>query len=321
MVSSVLKKHKIVVLFFLVFSILMPVDLSSQEKRTKTIAELSIDNDIVFLIDRYYSSGVTLTLYHNWLKKSPLNYILLSHQEDEIAYYSMNIKHCMFTPEKTLTPRIVYNDRPYATYFLVGGSKTSFNHNSRLKKFSQIEFGVIGPAAGGEQIQNKLHDNISIAQHSEGWHNQIRNDICLQYNVTIEKGIINTPYWEVNGFFNGAVGVPHTELQIGGYTRAGTFHDYFRGLGIDISNDFNLWVELSGSFYLVNYNATLQGGITYNRNVHTINPINNTLIQGTLGAVIEYKRIHLKYGMVVRSPEFYGAFWHRWANLKMAIVL
>ena len=291
----------------------------SQNPKPNSILELVVDNDIVFLIDRYYSSGVELNLYADWIKKSPINEILLPNGTNEIVYYSLSIKHRMYTPEKTLTPIIVYNDHPYSTYFLVGNQKTSFNLEKRIKLTSKLELGVIGPLAGGETIQNKLHDNIPIAQHSEGWHNQVKNDLCVQYTASVEKGVLHLPMLEANCFVSATLGVPHTEAQLGGYARFGIFDDFFRGMGIDISEDLHLWVAISGAFYLVNYNATLQGG-TYNQdNVHTINPINNTLLHGKIGGVIQYKRISAEYGMEVRSPEFSTAFWHRWGHLVVAI--
>jgi len=302
----------------LVIILTCPRIIKSQTTVPKTIIELDIDNDINFLIDRYYSSGVVLGLYINGLKKSPVNYLLFPSTENEKNYYSMSIRHNMYTPEKTLTPDIVANDHPYATYFLIGGMKTTFNSEKLLKRTSMLEIGFIGPLAGGEQIQNILHDNISYAQHSKGWHNQIQNDFCLQYSASLEKGIINLPVWEIIGFFSVSVGIPHTEAQFGGYTRLGLFNDYFEGISIDISPDLSFWVEMSGSIFLVNYNATLQGGAFNQNNVHVIDPINSTLIQGTIGGAIEYKRVSAKYGMVVRSPEFSTAFWHRWAHLAIS---
>ncbi|NQU31839.1 MAG: lipid A deacylase LpxR family protein [Bacteroidetes bacterium] len=292
----------------------------AQNSRSHTIAELTIDNDIVFLIDRYYSSGITMSLYSNWIKKSPINKILLPHGDNEINYYSLNFTHRMYTPEHTLTPSIQLTDHPYATYLLLGGTKISFNPVVRIKRTSKFEFGIIGPMAGGEAIQNGLHKNISYAETSQGWHNQVQNDVCLQYGAIIEKGFLNLPMFEINGFVGATIGVPHTEAQIGSYTRFGFFDDYFRGIGIDISSDLHAWLFCSGSLYLVNYNATLQGG-TYNQdNVHTIYSINNTLIHGRFGGVLEYKRISAEYGMEVRSPEFSTAFWHRWAHINIAFV-
>jgi len=290
----------------------------AQPTKTNTMAELTVDNDITFHIDRYYSSGITVSLYSDFIKNSPINMILLPNGNNEINYYSLSITHRMYTPERTLTPDVQTYDHPYAAYLLIGNKKISFNSQARIKKTSMLEFGVIGKIAGGEVIQNRLHENISFAQVSKGWHNQIQNDICIQYSVMYEKGLLNLPMFEINGLLGTNIGVPHTQTTIGSYARFGFFSDYFRGIGIDISQNLNAWLYCSGSIYLVNYNATLQGG-TYNQdNVHTINPINNTLIHGKLGGVVEFKRINVEYGMEVSSPEFSTAYWHRWAHLNIA---
>lgn len=304
----------VVLTTFLTFS----VTAIAQNKTSTTIVDLKVDNDLVFVHDRYYTSGISLEVYSQKIKKSPIINILLPSNETEVNYYSMSITHNMYTPERTLTPNIQYTDHPYASYLLIGTKKMSFNLQKRIKKTSEFEFGMIGPMAGGELIQNRLHENIAIAEVSEGWHNQIQNDICLQYSATIEKGIINLSMLEVNGFVGASVGVPYTEAQLGGFFRFGFFTDFFKGIGIDLSPDLNAWFYCSGSVYLVKYNATLQGGVFNQNNVHTINPINNLLLHGRIGGVVEFKRFSAEYGMEVRSPEFNLAFWHRWGHLGIS---
>ena len=300
-------------ILFLVLSIFA----RAQYNNTNAIIDLSIDNDCVFRRDRYYSSGITLKVYTPWLNKSPVKNILLPSGKDEITYYALSITHHMYTPERTLTPATQYTDHPYATYLLLGYSNMSFNKKKRIKKISGIEVGLIGSLAGGEFIQNKLHENISIATPSEGWHNQIQNDICLQYNATIEKGLVNLPWLELNAFVSGTLGVPHTEANIGSYFRIGLFNDYFRGISVDVSSGWQAWIFCSESIYLVNYNATLQGGVYNKNNVHTINTINNSLYHAKFGAVVQFKRFSAEYGMEVRSPEFSTAYWHRWGHLNI----
>ena len=300
---------------------MLSVFAKAQYKNSSTIIDLSVDNDIVFHRDRYYSSGITLKVYTPWLKKSPINKILLPGGKDEITYYALSITHHMYTPERTLTPAIQYTDHPYATYLLLGYSTMSFNKKKRVKKTSSIEIGLIGSLAGGELIQNKIHENISIAIPSEGWHNQIQNDICLQYNAVIEKGLVNLSWLELNAFVSGTLGVPHTEANIGSYFRFGFFNDYFRGISVDVSSDLEAWIYCSGSIYLVNYNATLQGGFYNKNNVHTIETINKSLYHAKFGAVVKFKRISAEYGMEVRSPEFSTAYWHRWGHLNIIFAL
>jgi len=302
---------------FLIFFLIIYVITEAQQDSTPYIAEFVHDNDIVFHRDRYYSSGITLKLYAEFIKKSPINKILLPSAKNEICYYSLGITHHMYTPEATLTSDIVYGDYPYANYVLLGNYKMSFNTERRVKKTSGIELGLIGPITGGEFLQNSLHEKISIAITSEGWHNQIENDICIQYSALIEKGILNVDWLEVNGFVGGTLGVPHTEANIGTYIRIGYFSDYFKGMPVDVMADWQAWLYFSNSLYLVNYNASLQGGIYNQTSVYTITSINKCLMHAKFGGVVQYKKLSVEYGMEVSSPEYQSAFWHRWGHIAV----
>lgn len=291
----------------------------TQTNTNKTILALTVDNDFFFYIDRYYSSGVKLSYSNKALGKAPIKHLLLPSGLNDRDYYSLSLLHNIYTPENTLTRRIASNDRPYASYLLIGISKKSFNYEKKTLLISSLNFGVIGSVAGAEQIQNTLHEFIPIAYESVGWHHQIKNDVCIMYNAAINKGLINTPYFEVVGIIKGSLGVPHTEAAVGAFMRFGTFTDYFRGIGIEISDDFNAWLYFRGYFYYVHYNATLQGG-TYNQNSDfTYYEIAPTLLHGAFGAVVQYKGIQLEYGFEVRSPEFKNAWWHRWGHIEIAV--
>lgn len=303
------------VILFLIFSI----GVKTQNENTRSIIEVSVDNDLVFLNDRYYSNGVALKLYAPFIKKSPINRVLLPSDHDEITYYALSITHHLYTPDEVKASDIQPKDHPYATYLLIGNSKMSFNYKKRIKKSSGIEIGLIGSAVGGEYLQNTLHRIFPSAYPSEGWQNQIKNDLCLQYSAVIEKGLLNFKWFEFNGMVGATLGVPHTEAKAGSFFRIGYFNDYFKGIGIDVFSGWQAWIYCSGSVYLVNYNASLQGGTYIQYNVHTISYINNSLLHARFGGVLQYRRLSIEYGMEVRSPEFPGAYWHRWGHLNVSI--
>ncbi len=303
------------VILFLTLSLLV----RTQNEITHNIVEISVDNDLVFLNDRYYSSGITAKLYAPFIKKSPINRILLPSDSDEITYYALSITHHMYTPDNVKAADIQLMDHPYATYLLFGNSKTSFNFKKRIKKTSGIEMGLIGSAAGGKFLQNRLHSTMAAAYPSEGWQYQVKNDLCLQYRAVIEKGLLDFHWFELNGMVGATLGVPHTEAKIGSSFRIGYFNDYFKGIGIDVFSGWQAWIYCSSSIYLVNYNASLQGGTYDQQSVHTISYINNSLLHATFGGVLQYKRLCVQYGMEVRSPEFPTAYWHRWGHLNVSI--
>lgn len=298
-----------------VFLMVCSTAVYCQSDKQHSVAEFTLDNDFFFFIDRYYTSGIVLKFSNDWLKKSPINSILLPNSKNDKVYYAISLKQKIFTPEKTSTPFIVTNDRPYASYILIGSHKTSFNKDKSLKLTSSLEFGLLGNASGAKEFQNFVHKFIPYAYSSYGWHHQMNNDICLMYSAEIEKGLINLPNIEINGIVGATLGVPHTEAKIGSYMRVGVFDDYFRGISVDISPEFSAWLFCSGWVYLVNYNATLQGGAYSQDNDHIFGEINSPILHAKYGAAASFRRISIEYGYEVRSPEFKNGWWHRWGHV------
>ncbi len=273
---------------------------------------------MTFYTDRYYSSGIHAEFSAPVFKKSPINKILIPHSKDAVCYYSVSLVHNIYTPEKIFTTRVPILDHPYVSYLLLGSSKQAYNKKRRSMHYSELQIGVMGPISGGEYLQTRLHENISFADPAEGWDSQIQNDLCIQYTAIFEKGVIALPWFETNAFFGGRIGVPHTDANVGAYMRWGIFDDYFQGKAVDGQSDFQIWFYLSGQLYLVNYNASLQGG-TYNQdNVHILYSINKYLYHLKFGGAAVYKSFKLEVSQEVRSPEFPTSLWNRWAQLKIS---
>ncbi len=273
---------------------------------------------MTFFTDRYYSSGVKLTVHSTHFKKSPLNKLLLPHNEESKVYYGLSMVHNLYTPLKIFYTRVPVLDHPYLSYLLLGSSKHSYNSKKRLKLFSEFQLGLMGPITGGEHIQTTIHENVDFADPAKGWDSQIQNDVCIQYTAEIEKGLINLSWFEANAFMGARLGVPHTEARVGTYMRWGIFDDYFQGKAVDGNSDFQVWVFCSGQYYVVNYNAALQGG-TYNTdNVHVLYTINKNLMHLKFGGALVYKSIQVEIAQEVRSPEFPTGLWNRWAQLYIS---
>ena len=284
-----------------------------------TLLDISFENDFFFYTDRYYTNGVSIKVYNNSLEKLPF-YKLLIPGKGSKTYYSMGLTHHMFTPERTYTPDIQYNDHPYSAYLLLGFTKENYNFHKKSRILSRLEVGVLGPLAQGELFQNTIHGNFNVGGISEGWHNQVNNDLCIQYTVNLEKGIINTPYFEFNGYFIGSVGVPHTQASVGAYTRIGYFSNYFRGKSVDVNRKgFEGWFFISSEARIINYNAALQGGTVNQESPHTFYEINKTVYHTKIGGQISFHTISLSATANIVNPEFEYAYWHRWASINLVI--
>jgi len=79
----------------------------------------------------------------------------------------------LYTPSDPTRSDRVLDDRPYAAVLLA-----SFGYNARNDahlRTTQLQVGVVGPAALGEQVQNAVHKIIDSTQF-QGWDHQLRNE-------------------------------------------------------------------------------------------------------------------------------------------------
>lgn len=292
---------------------------SSKQNNPELIFDLEIANDMLFFTDQYFSSGIQLRVYAPFMAKSPFNKILLPHGKDALNYYALTFTHNMYTPIyiDTLTTREI--DHPFAAYILFGNRLESYNLLRSYKVTSEFQLGVIGSLAGGQVFQNTMHDHIAIAGPVKGWDNQISNDLCFQYSALLEKGLLDIPWVELNVYAGGKLGIPHTEVQLGLYTRFGYFNDYFKNIGINKDKNWQLWFFCAGDVNYVAYNAVLEGGLFNHRNAYSLQAINPILWHTRFGGTLVYKTIKLEIAQEVISPSFPTALWHRWTTVGLMI--
>jgi hypothetical protein len=274
---------------------------------------------MTYFTDHYFSSGVILRIYAPFMAKSPVSKIMIPHHKDELNYYSLTFTHNMYTPVyiDTISNRTI--DHPFAAYILFGNRKESFQPHQRYKVTSELQLGMIGPVAGGQEFQNTLHDHIPIAGPVEGWENQIGNDFCLQYSALIEKGLLDATWFELNGFTGASFGSPHTEAQLGLYFRGGYFDDFFQHIGINKKRTWQIWLLCSGDINYIAYNAVLQGGLFNGRDAYSLQTINPVLWHTRFGGTLVYKTIKFELAQEVISRSFPTALWHRWAYVSLMV--
>lgn len=84
----------------------------------------------------------------------------------------------LFTPEDTDTRELVPDDRPYAAWLYVGLAYQAVYERadgSAVQDTVELDLGVIGPMALGEEVQNTYHDLIGVDE-TNGWDNQLENE-------------------------------------------------------------------------------------------------------------------------------------------------
>jgi lipid A 3-O-deacylase len=138
----------------------------------------TLENDVVGDTDRFYTNGFQFT----WRAPStnPPRWItsigrtvspLLSNQS--AWRWGLAFGQSIFTPEDTARENPDPNDRPYAGWLYGDFTITASTRNSYGSL--ELQAGVVGPSALGEQVQNTTHDILGVAK-AQGWDYQLEDE-------------------------------------------------------------------------------------------------------------------------------------------------
>ena len=158
-----------------------------------------LENDLFNNTDSDYTSGVNFS----WVSANLQNFLddpCLPHwvrqfnQMFESAQPSAGTSRnmvitagqLMFTPKDRTRTDVIRTDRPYAGWLYLGLGYNA--RNDQRMDSAEINLGVVGPAALGQQSQNFIHDLRGIPRFN-GWDNQLKNELGLQLVAERKKRI------------------------------------------------------------------------------------------------------------------------------------
>ena len=293
--------------------------------KTENYFSLQYDNDVFNHTDRYYTQGILLTLIHPIVKYSPISYALIRLNKNARNYYGFHLEQDVFTPITIRHQGIFYGERPYAAVLFMSHSLTSIHPQKRLLIRTCVDLGVIGPAAQGAEEQKGIHKAIDNPQPL-GWQYQVSNDVIVNYDIKLEKGIYTKKYFEWMGSAATRIGTLYNDLGVGTFVRCGIFSPYFNNLGLENDdskrkNKFKIYVTARLNVRAVGYNATLQGGLINQSRVYTLS--SGTITRGVLdsqgGIVMASKRLSLEYRVVYITSEFRNGVDHSWGSCLLNV--
>jgi len=299
--------------------ILSTATAAAQQAREGTLGFL-VENDKFTGTDQHYTNGVELTYLSakddvpQWLRAAAVYLPGVSESAALRAGYVLG--QSIFTPSDTSTAAPIPDERPYAGW-LYGGLALVAEDDGRLDTW-ELQLGIVGPSARGEDVQNSFHALIGT-EEAAGWDNQLHDE--FGYALIYERkwrnlleddgtgmGVDVTPY------VGGSLGNVGTYLEVGATLRVGN----------DLPNDFGaprIRPSLPGSnFFLprddfgwylfvgaggraVAYNIFLDG----NTDGDSLGVDRNPLV-GELqaGLVTSIGKARLAYTYVLRTREFDG---------------
>lgn len=289
-------------------------DIPVKDRQDLRLVSIYFENDIFNNTDYYYTNGIKASLLFPGLAYFPLGRALLPGLRSGRDYYSISLVQNIYTPVNPDTKVIQEGDRPFAGYLMAGFEKVSVSSHYRLRLSSEISFGILGPASFGGFIQTTIHEIDPV-----GWVNQVRNDVVINYNAAIVKGIVSGLYSDLSLTTQARVGTLHTDLAVGASFRYGN--------GLPVFSAYSPLEERSAKFsysfftnisaQLKGYDATLQGGLFNRTSIHTLgnDEIHRFVFSPSAGVTLTYGNFGLKFEQFYMTPEFKGGRHHMYGSV------
>jgi hypothetical protein len=255
-------------------------------------------------------------------KKNPLNKIFFRLPGTKMKY-GLALDHYAFTPLHIIYSDILYGDRPYAGCISLNSFRIATDEKRRQQISTSLVLGLIGPITGWEPVQTFLHKYLIPAPQPKGWDNQIQNDLILSYKVNVEKNIIKSNSFLLNGNIEAVAGTMNDKLSTGLSLMLGKMNDPFRSHETAEKKKWELYFFGHSFFNFVGYDATLQGGVFNKKSPYTISgtQINRLVFQNQVGLMLHHKKFSLELSESFLSKEFRTGRRHIWGGLGIGFEL
>lgn len=286
-----------------------------------SLFEFNWSNDFEYQTDYYYTNGFSFKFLTTNNNHSALHLILLPSNFENKELTGYTVVQDIFTPKaKFYIPDQLNGDRPFAAYILIGVNKLSYNEKSNIEIYSELQTGILGPAALGRETQNGIHSLLPTSSKVNGWENQISNSFMLNYSASIQKNLLLTKHIELSPLAYAQLGLPYTNFSLGLQSKIGVFDLFPDKFSYCSSTNWEFYLILSSQLKVVGYNATLQGGL-FSKNFYTLKNINRFIGKSNVGFNFRYKSFNLKYLQQFITPEFSGGLHHSWGSISLSIEL
>lgn len=221
----------------------------------KASTRIEIDNDSLLLNrdDGLYTSGGRVVRQH------------ALHGDGRMTVFGWRIGQQLYSSYNiNLTPDMIGPpDHPYAAWLYGGFFKETYRADGTHLNFG-LDFGCLGPCAGGEWTQTNLH-RLLRQPLPRGWAKQVRNEwgMILHADMAPVRWQL-APWLDATPNLHVRFGNIHTDAGGGLTLRAGRLPQ--------LPDQAGFYGLLRADVTAVAYNATLQGGYFSSNNPHTVKP-------------------------------------------------
>lgn len=328
-------KYILVPLIWLFLLAINFTNARAQSVNRKHSLRIQWDNDFINVrgdgTDRYYTNGMRIDYFYTKKRKPKFpSSLLLNISDDNINIYGLGIAQFMFTPKNIAVPDIQYNDRPYAGALYAIHSLQSIDNIKKIKVTSEIRLGVIGPLSFAKETQTWAHRVINYTKPL-GWHNQVPNDIILNYNISIEKQMLQ-PSKKILliGMVETFSGTTYNAAGAGFMLRVGKFNNYFDDISASLTTEkkkTQLYVFMKPVVRVVLSNALLQGGLLNQINTQSSgyvlskDEIERLIVLYDVGVSFEKPKYSITISQKSIGAEFKGQYTQEYGSLVLLFKL
>lgn len=221
------------------FSLTLALTLATTTAQEKNTLSFTIENDSFFGTDRYYTHGFRLQYMHKpnevpeWTSTFLHNLPTLG-MEVKRQRVGFALGQELYTPAKISPRALLENDRPYGAWLhgsLILRRAGMFSENIAVMDELELDLGVVGPEALGEETQTWWHKVTEYAE-PRGWGNQLETEPALQFYLTrsIRMGFRTEIYWGLDI-------VPHARIALGNIYVFGELGTLFRA-GFNMPSEY-----------------------------------------------------------------------------------
>ena len=324
-----------------------PPPPSATESESRSIFIFQVENDVFNRFsptDRDYTNGIRIGWLSPAITAMPPGIVSMTtiptffgepQSDSVVRRVGVSIGQNIYTPQDTFTSQPIYNDRPYAAW-LYASFALQYTYKRRDEKTGQqepvrldtlqLDLGLIGPAAGGEFVQNNFHNLIGVPR-ANGWANQLHNEPTIGIGFerrwrTARTVVFEDPKLEVDFIprIGGALGNVAIYGDVGGTVRIGkNLRDDFGpprprpalpGSEAFIGDGSFGWYLFAGiDGQVVGRNIFLDG----NTDGFSLRVSHRPFVaEAQAGLAITYHGVRVTYTQVLRTPDFYEQ--NRWTQ-------
>jgi lipid A 3-O-deacylase len=296
--------------------------------------------------DNAYTNGTRLDYFYQ-PQQSPkgiINKVMPKTGANSVNIYGWGIMQLMYTPNNISDSAYQPNDYPWSGALVATHTLYSYNPVKKYDFQTELELGVIGPAALDRQAQTMVHHMIRYLKPM-GWRHQYRNDVLANINFTSERQFAGNGFSaEFIGGGQVSAGTMMNSLTLYPMLRLGKMNPYFQGFIRQFTGaGTNTRHKKRTQFYFICRpevqfilsEAVLQGGMfTSNPNLaenagpaktqqqssgqqHPYHPIHNIVWSSNFGAVATIGNFSISFNQNSSTAMMKGLYSHEVGNISL----